>query len=273
MIQKPERERDLHSDTGEPDRLAQLTRSVAHDLSNLVMAIQGSVIQLREKLAGKIGYEIFGCDELDAIEGAAAHASQLVARLRDAEERSSPGPLEVVDLDRTLHASQALLRSLLREAIGLDLDLQSSCHVSLEKSQLAQVLVNLTTNARDAMPRGGRLMISTRRRSLPAGAAMEVDLPPGEYAELRLEDGGVGMDPATLRQAFVRGFTTREARGGTGLGLHTVRRIVRSAGGEVQIVSFAGSGTRVHILLPCREHGPATRSTADERAGSPAGLR
>ena len=118
--------------------------------------------------------------------------------------------------------------------------------------QLERVLVNLGANARDAMPDGGRLALTTAWRSLgPAGAAgFEEAVVPGEYAELSVADTGGGMDGATLGRLFEPFFTTKGPARGNGLGLIVVQGLIRRAGGHVRVESKSGRGTRFEILLP-----------------------
>jgi CheY-like chemotaxis protein len=134
-------------------------------------------------------------------------------------------------------------------ALDLDADL---AHVLVDAAQVEQVLANLAINARDAMPRGGRLLISTRNVELN-GDARAVDLEPGAYVRLSVADTGFGMDEQTAARAFDPFFTTKAEGHGTGLGLATVHGIVAQSGGSVLMRSVPDQGTTVSIHLPAVE--------------------
>jgi CheY-like chemotaxis protein len=127
-------------------------------------------------------------------------------------------------------------------------------HVRCDPSQLEQVILNLAVNARDAMPRGGRLTLTTR--PLPAGdpAALAYrDLPPGDYVQLAVNDSGGGIEPETLARLFEPFFTTKEVGKGTGLGLATVHGIIKQSGGSIRCESEPGKGTTFFLCLPKAE--------------------
>jgi two-component system cell cycle sensor histidine kinase/response regulator CckA len=132
--------------------------------------------------------------------------------------------------------------------------------VRADPGQLEQVLVNLATNARDAMPRGGRLTVSTST----VVADGDAKLPPGRYAVLSVEDTGVGMDAETRQRAFEPFFTTKEIGQGTGLGLATVYGIVAESGGRVVVRSQVGQGSGFDVYLPL-----ATEADLAEQPGEP----
>ena len=116
--------------------------------------------------------------------------------------------------------------------------------------QIERVIVNLVVNARDAMPRGGVLAISTANVDVTDGTRVRDELMPGKYVRLTIADSGTGMDNATLAHVFEPFFTTKEAGQGTGLGLSTAYGIVHQSGGEIYVTSALEEGTAVEIYLP-----------------------
>src|SRR5207237_87807 len=136
-------------------------------------------------------------------------------------------------------------------AIATTLDPRLS-PVLADAGQLGQVLVNLALNARDAMPNGGQLVITSDNVTLSAASdiAQRTALPPGHYVRLTVQDTGVGMDAATLARAFDPFFTTKEPGKGTGLGLATVYGIVKQLSGDIWAESAPGRGATFTLLLP-----------------------
>jgi CheY-like chemotaxis protein len=160
------------------------------------------------------------------------------------------------------------LEPLLRRTLGEHIDFITSLDKALwpalmDPGQLEQVLTNLAINARDAMPKGGRLAVDCENVDVDTTyAAGRPGLEPGRYVRIRVTDTGSGMDGATLQRVFEPFFTTKPKGQGTGLGLATVYGIIKQAGGDVSIYSEVGVGTRVHVLLPASDVAPV-RSGAD----------
>src|SRR5258706_2676652 len=146
---------------------------------------------------------------------------------------------------------------MLRRLIGEDIELAVSlapdlARIRADSGQLHQVLLNLAINARDAMPKGGKLTIETRNVDVSAASA-RLGLDPGRYILLSVIDNGIGMDELTAHRIFEPFFTTKEPGKGTGLGLSTVFGIVKQTGGSVFVESELGIGSRFNGHLPCND--------------------
>jgi signal transduction histidine kinase len=146
----------------------------------------------------------------------------------------------------------SLIEKIMRKNIELETDLDPALSIiRADATQIAQVLMNLFLNARDAMPRGGRLRIETRNVSFSdEDCRLDPALVPGCFAELVVSDTGIGMDAATRERIFEPFFTTKERGKGTGLGLATVYGIVKQHGGTLQVHSESGRGSTFRVFLP-----------------------
>jgi two-component system cell cycle sensor histidine kinase/response regulator CckA len=188
-------------------------------------------------------------EHLSSIREAAERASQLTSQLL-AFARKQVFQLKVLDLGRVVRDMQGMLRRLLGEDVTLATDLPADLGpVRADRTQLEQVLVNLAVNARDAMPDGGALTISTGNARLDEEAAHRLGLAAGDYVRLSVKDTGVGMDEAVQEHVFEPFFTTK-GRSGTGLGLATCYGIVTQLGGHIGIESAPGRGSTFTVFLP-----------------------
>jgi C4-dicarboxylate-specific signal transduction histidine kinase len=173
-------------------------------------------------------------------------------RLLLAISRDDPGPSPLpTDLAAEVSALRPTLSTLVGPSVTLHLDLDldpAEGLVMLAPSLIEQVLMNLTVNAKDAMPQGGALSITLR--AAQSDLYRTDGLPPGRYAYLRVQDTGCGMSPDTLSRIFEPFFTTKGPDKGTGLGLPTVYGIVRRCGGHIRVESAPGAGTTLHIYFP-----------------------
>ncbi len=249
------------------EAVGKLAGGIAHDFNNLLVIILGHSELLEGKLEGneKLLHHV------RQIMRSSERAADLVKQLLAFGRKQALSP-QVLDVDGLV----ADLRLLLERLIGEDIHLQTTpCdtnpHVKADRTQIEQVLMNLVSNARDAMPRGGVLSLVTREVSVQADDIGRVeDLDPGDYALITVSDTGVGMDADTSARAFDPFFTTKEQGKGTGLGLATVHGIVQQSGGAVTIYSAPGHGTTVKVYLPLtgerRPVRPAERLT-DQRSG------
>lgn len=229
------------------ESIGQLTGGVAHDFNNLLTVILGNADLLIEMLEGQPdAVELAGM-----IRNAAQRGADLNQRLLAFARRQNLNP-SVVDVNRLVDGMTGLLRRTLSENIFLDRRGSPELWRTLaDPSQLESALLNLCINSRDAMPRGGRIVIAcgnvTVGNEPPAEAQ---DLRPGEYVRIQVSDTGSGIEPENLPRVFEPFFTTKEFGKGTGLGLSMVYGFVRQSHGQLGIASDRGKGTTVTMYLP-----------------------
>jgi PAS domain S-box-containing protein len=231
------------------DGLGRLAGGVAHDFNNLLTAMLGHVELLQQETPDDDPRQ----DDLREIAEAGARASTLTRQLL-AFARRQPVAARDVDLNVLVGGLERLLRRLLGEDVELRTELADGLWaVRVDPGQLEQVVLNLAVNGRDAMPRGGTLVIATRNVDLSHDVSPEAQaLPPGAYVRLAVTDTGTGIDAADLHHIFEPFFTTKEFGKGTGLGLATTYGIATQAGGTVTVRSTPGVGTEFAVWLPAR---------------------
>jgi PAS domain S-box-containing protein len=250
------------------EAIGRLTGGVAHDFNNLLTVILG----YGELLLGQNTQNAAMTEDLQEIVNAGRRASSLTRQLLAFARKQNLEP-QRLDLNELIGGLEKMLRRLIREDVTFDLRLAPNLwSVMADPGQLEQVIVNLSVNARDAMPRGGRLTFETANVTVDADAARrQPDLAPGSYVALSLRDTGAGMDEETRRRIFEPFFTTKEQGKGTGLGLATVYGIVKQSGGHIEVSSDPGKGTTFRIFLSkaadAAEAGPARPSSAAHRVG------
>ena len=230
------------------EAVGRLAGGVAHDFNNMLTAIQGFATLLQGRLDADEGGRHYLDEILRAADRSAALTRQLLAFSRKQVMRP-----RVVDLNDVIRDMETMLRRLLGETITLSTALSDGLvPIRVDPGQLDQVIMNLCVNAKDAMPEGGRLRIGTDTVSVNGEPLSLHDgaLEPGDYAELTVEDTGVGLDAAVLDRIFEPFFTTKKAGEGTGLGLATVYGIVSQSGGGVAVSSEPGVGTTFRVYLP-----------------------
>ncbi|HEY2713475.1 MAG TPA: ATP-binding protein [Chthoniobacterales bacterium] len=236
-----------------------LAGGVAHDLNNFLTTIIGySELILTEK-----GLKAGAARQIGEIRAAAGRASCLANRLLTFS-KSQALQATVLEINALVSNLEGSLLRLLGEDISIVCHfhpLKEGAHIKVDAGQLIQIILNLALNARDAMPRGGRLTIETAVVRLPEkklGSSLGVKLPPGEYVSVSVTDTGGGMTDEVKARLFEPFFTTKSTSNNSGLGLATSRGIVRQSGGEIRAESELGRGTTFHILLPRVAPPPAT---------------
>jgi len=248
------------------EAVGQLTGGLAHDFNNLLTGMMGNLELLQVRVArGRL-------DDLDrfitAAQGAGRRAAALTQRLLAFSRRQTldPKPTEAHHL---VHGMEDLLRRTVGPEIAVEVvDTPDLWPAMIDGTQLESALLNLSINARDAMPQGGRITIEAANKRLDHRAALQHDMEPGEYLSICVTDTGTGMTPDVIERAFEPFYTTKPIGQGTGLGLSMVYGFARQSGGQVRIYSEVGMGTTVCIYLP-RYHGIATASVAVEPASEP----
>lgn len=236
------------------EAVGRLAGGVAHDFNNLMTVVLGQIEMLREDL-----HEPPDPTLLDAIYQSATQATEITQQLLAFGRRQSRRP-ERVDLNSAIAELMIVLDPLLGEEVSVHVAAQLSLRpVTIDRSQLGLILLNLALNARDAMPTGGRIDIETRTANDVELATMVGDAASGTFAAITVRDTGVGMDEHTLAQAFEPFFTTKGTGHGTGLGLATVYGLTSQNRGFVRAESEQGVGSTFTLLFPLADE-PA-RST------------
>jgi PAS domain S-box-containing protein len=224
-----------------------LAGGIAHDFNNLLSVILNCTEFAMEGLAP--GEPRFG--DLVEIKHSAGRAAELTRQLLAFSRKQVWRPSDV-DLSVIASNLEKMLRRIVGEDISIVQVLESSPWVvRADPGQIEQVMMNLVVNARDAMPNGGKITISTRNVEISEPAyASQIDVELGSYVELVVADTGMGMSAETLGRVFEPFFTTKERGKGTGLGLATVYGIVRQCGGGILVESVLGQGSEFHVFLP-----------------------
>lgn len=235
-----------------------LAGGIAHDFNNLL-----SVILLNAELLLETRQSGAQQHYAEEIRDASRRSAQLIGQLLAISRKQILHPT-VLDLNRIIQNVGSILQRLIGEDVQivneLDTDLAS---IRADRGQIEQVLMNLATNARDAMPNGGRLTIRTANADLgPDDAARYPYVKTGRYIRLSVSDTGVGMIEAVLARVFEPFFSTKPRSRGTGLGLSTIYGIVKQSGGYIWISSKLGAGATFDIYLPCVDE-PALPLAAD----------
>jgi two-component system, cell cycle sensor histidine kinase and response regulator CckA len=246
------------------DAIGRLAGGVAHDFNNLLTVILGYSDILVRRLEGS-GLMLHAMQ----IRGAAERGARLTRQMLAFSRQQVLEP-RLLTVDEVVRGVQPMLESLVGEDVEVVCDLGSErLPVMADSAELEQVLLNLAANARDAMPGGGRLSISTRTTELDPEVRARHVLRPGRFVLLEVHDTGVGMDATTKLHAFEPFFTTKEVGQGTGLGLASARGVVEQLGGAIEVESTPGQGSTFRIYLPEADRGataavdtrPAARAT------------
>ena len=249
------------------EAVGRLAGGVAHDFNNLLTAVLGYCELLDQELQpGHPGRKMVSNIRM-AGERAALLTKQLLAFGRKEVVR-----LTVLNVNDMIVGVRQLLEVMLDKGVELALQLQPRPEVvRADRNELEQVILNLVLNARDAMPKGGRITVQTGHVSIREGEEdAQPPIPPGDYVTISVKDTGKGMDEQTQTRVFEPFFTTKGEGEGVGLGLSTVYNIVRQAGGFINVSSALGLGTTFSIYLPKLSESELAKPSEPERA-QPAG--
>jgi signal transduction histidine kinase/CheY-like chemotaxis protein len=251
--------------------LGELAAGMAHDFNNLLTVIIGNLELLDAQLENEAARKLIShADE------AAQMGARLIGRLLTFGRQRKLRP-QIVNLNEVALGMMEILRHTIGEQIMLNASLAPELWDTLvDISETETAILNLAINARDAMPRGGRLIVETNNAPLrELDAAGAIGVAPGDYVRLSLSDTGSGMPPEVVARAFEPFFTTKEPGKGTGLGLATIHGFAQQSGGHVTIESEVGRGTTVALYLP-RDAGdagaPRLQAGDEERPPAAAGI-
>ncbi|URW75818.1 PAS domain-containing protein [Sphingomonas donggukensis] len=236
------------------EALGQLTGGIAHDFNNMLAVVIGALDLLERRIAaGRTDVARY----VEAAKDGANRAAQLTQRLLGFSRQTALAPA-VIDANEMVCGMTDLLGRTIGESIAIETQLEPALWLAIvDRSQLENAIVNLAVNARDAMPRGGRLTVTTSNCSLAQEDARPRGVAPGDYVSLAVADTGSGMVAEVAEKAFDPFFTTKDVGKGTGLGLSQVFGFVRQSGGHVTIETAPGEGTTVTMLLPRDSSGHA----------------
>lgn len=243
------------------EAIGRLTGGVAHDFNNLLMAITGSLEILQKRMPPDPKLVPFLQNAMLGAQRGVSLTQRMLAFARRQELETKP-----TDVPRLVSTLQDMLQRTLGPSISIDLDFPRDAPLArVDPNQLELALLNLAVNARDAMPSGGALTLSIKRKHQASDGAL---LSAGEYLCVVVGDTGEGMDDATLSRATEPFFTTKGAGKGTGLGLSMVHGMLDQLGGKLVLKSQVGVGTTAEMWLPLAKVGERTQS--NEKSEEPA---
>jgi len=247
------------------EAVGQLTGGIAHDFNNLLTVISGNLEMIERRLTDPKLQAL-----LSEAQGAADDGAKLTGQLLAFGRRQPLNP-KLADVGQLVSRFSDLLRRALGEAIELRTIVSGAPGLALiDATQLQNALLNLALNARDAMPRGGRLTVGVSATKLDADyASMYPEVRTGNYVLIAVTDTGEGMSAEVRQRAFEPFFTTKSVGAGTGLGLSMVYGFTRQSGGHVQLYSEIGQGTSVRLFLPVAALAAPDRGDAEPVVAAP----
>lgn len=231
------------------ESLGGLAGGVAHDFNNILAVVIGASDTAREVVDKPALLRA----ELDAISEAGRQGAALTRQLLDFA-RQQPTSVERFDPAEVLQRIRPICERVLTASRPLTLEVAAVPALTMDASQFEQVVLNLVVNARDAIAATGSVTIAASEETVTRGRAVAINLAVGTYVRLAVRDTGCGISPEVLPRIFDPFVTTKDARGGTGLGLATVQRIARENGGDVFVESTVGVGTTIEVWLSGMEH-------------------
>lgn len=252
------------------EALGLLAGGIAHDFNNVLAVIVGNAESLAQQYAIGSHLDDRHRDRVELIISAGERAATLIRQLLAFSRRQTLKPV-VLDLNVILADMEAMIRELVGARIALEMRLGEGVFaVRSDAGQIEQIIMNLVVNARDAMPQGGRLTITSEIVSVDRGyVGHHPGARIGRYVVLTVSDTGVGISTDTINRIFEPFFTTKPYGKGTGLGLSTVYGIVRQASGHVDVESKPGAGTTFRVFLPVAEGSPkAAEAVTEDRPAS-----
>jgi len=229
------------------EAIGQLAGGVAHDFNNLLTVIEGYIDLLKSKLNGNTSVDSY----IKQMKKATERAVSLTRQLLTFSRRQVVQP-KIIDVNKTIKELSKMLNRLIGEHIELITNLNHNVwKIKIDPNQFEQVLLNLIVNARDAMPKGGELIIETEQIKLDKNyQRFHPDVKPGDYVLIKVTDTGVGMSEEVQQRIFEPFFTTKGKGKGTGLGLATVYGIIKQNNGHIAVQSELEKGTTFSVYLP-----------------------
>ena len=236
------------------ESIGTMAGGIAHDFNNILTGVLGYASLLKHRLRGQEETKRF----IDIIETSSLRAADLVRQLLAFSRGTQPEDLQVVYPNRVIRETNRLLESSLGKDLQVELDLhQGLPPIAANSTQVQQAVLNLCLNARDAMPNGGKIIISSAAVDLdgkPSSTYKDLAAEPGQYVRIRVADNGIGISQEDLDKIFDPFFTTKEVGKGSGLGLAMVYGIVQNSRGYVYVESDQGKGTVFDLLFRVAKH-------------------
>ena len=259
--QQLEKTREALFQSQKMDAIGQLTGGIAHDFNNLLMVVLGSLELMRKRLPDDPKLMALLDNAVQGAQRGSALTKRMLAFARHQELKQEP-----VDILELVRGMTELLQRSLGPSVGIETRFPLVLKpVKTDANQLEMALLNLTVNARDAMPDGGQIVMAAREEQIAAGHVN--GLAPGAYVCLAVTDTGMGMDEATLNRAREPFFTTKELGKGTGLGLSMVHGLTEQCGGRLTLQSRKGEGTTAALWLPVADTRPQAIDQIQHAAG------